>query len=81
MVSVLMMLMYVFVVLLLFVSPHIYRFTAKDAFGHLESEHSTTAANAFKYERWHTMVLFRKHHPLNWDMTVFLDVFKTANKW
>ncbi|GAB1600256.1 uncharacterized protein LOC115209428 isoform X1 [Argonauta hians] len=56
-------------------------FTAEDLFGRIESKYSFTAANAFKYDAWHALVITRKHHPLLWDEKIFLDCMKVAQKW
>lgn len=56
-------------------------FTAEDLFGRIESKHSFTAANAFKYDAWHALVITREHHPLNWSEDVFLDAMSVAMQW
>ncbi|XP_029633701.1 uncharacterized protein LOC115209428 isoform X3 [Octopus sinensis] len=56
-------------------------FTAEDLFGRIESKHSFTAANAFKYDAWHALVITRNHHPLKWSEDIFLDCMKVAREW
>jgi len=56
-------------------------FTALDALGRIETVHSYTAANAFKLDRWHGLVMLRKHHPFNWNEEQFLDLMSTMMKW
>lgn len=55
--------------------------TAEDTFGRIESEHSFTAANTFKLDSWHTLILTKKHHPLNWTYVEYRDMISTAQKW
>lgn len=55
--------------------------TAEDIFGHIESKHSVTVSNTFKVNKWHSMAITRKHHPLNWTEEEFLDLVNTAMKW
>lgn len=55
--------------------------TAEDVFGRVEGEFSFTAANTFKLDHWHTLSLIKKHHPLNWTNTQFMDLMKTSQKW
>lgn len=57
------------------------RNTAEDTFGRVESEHSFTAANTFKLDSWHTLILLKKHHPLNWTYVEYSDLMNTAQKW
>lgn len=57
------------------------RNTAEDVFGRVEGEFSFTAANTFKLDHWHTLSLIKKHHPLNWTNTQFMDLIKTSQKW
>ena len=52
-----------------------------DVFGRIESKHSFSAANTFKVGGWHTLLLTRSHHPLNWNMTVFMDLMHSCQKW
>lgn len=55
--------------------------TAEDVFGRIESVHAVTAANAFKYDGFHSLVLFRKHSTIDWNEEQFLDLMGTAGKW
>ncbi|XP_072025533.1 uncharacterized protein [Amphiura filiformis] len=55
--------------------------TAEDTFGRIESEHSVTAANAFKYDSYHALVMFKTHHPLLFSEEQFVDFMNTAMKW
>lgn len=55
--------------------------TAEDTFGRVESDLSFTAANTFKLDSWHTLILTKKHHPLNWTYVEYRDLMSTAQKW
>ncbi|XP_033746374.1 uncharacterized protein LOC117331657 [Pecten maximus] len=55
--------------------------TAEDVFGRIESKLSFSAANTFKLGAWHTLILPKKHHPLNWTKTEYLDLTDTCLKW
>ncbi|KAK3600632.1 hypothetical protein CHS0354_031545 [Potamilus streckersoni] len=57
------------------------KFTAEEPFGRIISNYSATAANTFKLDTWHSLVLTRTHHPLNWTMVQFVDLYNTAQKW
>ncbi|XP_070558430.1 uncharacterized protein [Ptychodera flava] len=55
--------------------------TAEDTFGRIESEHSATAANTFKYDAYHALVIMKSHSPLDFSEVQFLDMMDTAMKW
>eukprot|EP01137_Pigoraptor_chileana_P016131 Opistho-2@72679 len=55
--------------------------TAADVFGRVEGRFSVTAANTFKYDGFHGLVLFRSHHPLHFNRAEFLDFCETAAEW
>ncbi|CAH1783243.1 unnamed protein product [Owenia fusiformis] len=57
------------------------KYTGIDPFGRLETSHAFTASNAFKYDAWHTMVVFRNHHPLDWNFIEFMDLFQLTLDW
>ncbi|MBN1645635.1 hypothetical protein JW868_01195 [Candidatus Woesearchaeota archaeon] len=57
------------------------KMTPSDTFGRLKGPHSITAANIAKYDKWHGLVVFNKHHPLNFtqsELTAHLDL---AMRW
>ena len=58
-----------------------HRCTAEDLFGRLENKHAFSAANAFQLDKLHSMSVFRNHHPLNWTLEEFKDVFSIAALW
>ena len=57
------------------------RFTAHDLSGRLESDLAFAAANTFRYDSKHQMVLPKGHHPLKWTKADLLAMFKIALKW
>ncbi|XP_019627622.1 PREDICTED: uncharacterized protein LOC109472346 [Branchiostoma belcheri] len=55
--------------------------TAEDTFGRIESTHSATAANTFKYDSFHALILLKTHHPTAFSEEQFMDFTSTAMKW
>ncbi len=55
--------------------------TAFDTFGRLETKYSYTAANTFKYDKWHSLINSRNHDPLNLNEIETIDMFNLALKW
>ena len=55
--------------------------TAEDSFGRLEQPLSYTAANTFKYDRWHTLIVSRNHDTLHLSEEEVGDMFDLAQKW
>eukprot|EP00058_Branchiostoma_floridae_P014213 XP_002599701.1 hypothetical protein BRAFLDRAFT_70379 [Branchiostoma floridae] len=55
--------------------------TAEDTFGRVESTHSATAANTFKYDSFHAIILLKTHHPTAFTEEQFMDFTNTAMKW
>ncbi|WAR25349.1 hypothetical protein MAR_011053 [Mya arenaria] len=58
-----------------------HEYTARDSLGRVEGLHSFTAANTFKLDRWHDLVLLKKHDPINWTQEEFLDLMETLLKF
>ncbi|KAL3133900.1 hypothetical protein ABBQ32_008355 [Trebouxia sp. C0010 RCD-2024] len=57
-------------------------YTASDVFGRVESEHTVTASNLFKYcEPSHGLVLFKHHHPLHFSQQQVSELLSTAAEW
>lgn len=56
-------------------------FTAMDPLGRIVNRLSFTAANTFKLDRWHALVLLKAHHPLNWTREQFIDLVTTTQQW
>ncbi|UJR23569.1 hypothetical protein I4U23_026557 [Adineta vaga] len=55
--------------------------TAEDSFGRLEHKLSYTAANTFKYDRWHTLIVSRNHDTLHLTEDEIADMFELAKEW
>jgi galactose-1-phosphate uridylyltransferase len=55
--------------------------TAEDMFGRLEHRLSYTAANTFKYDRWHTLIVSRNHDTLHLTEDELSDMFELAKEW
>lgn len=48
----------------------------------VESEHTVTASNLFKYcEPCHGLVLFKHHHPLQFSQQQVSELLNTASEW
>lgn len=57
------------------------KFTARDKFGMLESLHSVAVSNTFKIEKYHGMILFKQHDPINFSQEQFIDAMDLAITW
>ena len=57
------------------------RNTAHDTFGRMETQYSYTAANTFKYDKWHSLIVSRNHDTLNLNEVETIDMFNLALKW
>ncbi|XP_033101677.1 uncharacterized protein LOC117104888 [Anneissia japonica] len=55
--------------------------TAEDTFGRIESTHSGTAANAFKYNGYHSLIISKKHNIFEVNEEEFLDMMHTTMRW
>ncbi|CAF3583204.1 unnamed protein product [Rotaria socialis] len=55
--------------------------TAEDRLGRLEHRLSYTAANTFKYDRWHTLIVSRNHDTLHLTEDEIGDMFELAQEW
>jgi hypothetical protein len=44
-------------------------------------KHSVSAANAFKLDKWHGLILTKKHNPIDLELEDILDLFNTSLKW
>jgi hypothetical protein len=55
--------------------------TAEDVFGRVYGKHCYTASNVAKYERWHSLLIAREHHPLNITRDMMVDYIETAHAW
>lgn len=55
--------------------------TPADVFGRVRGQHSITAANVAKYERWCSVVIFDEHDPLLLTEDAVDDAIQTAFAW
>ncbi len=55
--------------------------TPEDVFGRVRGKHSITAANIAKYDVWSSIVIFKKHNPLEFNLKELSDYIDTAFKW
>ncbi|XP_022081099.1 uncharacterized protein LOC110974072 [Acanthaster planci] len=55
--------------------------TAEDTFGRIESDLSATAANTFKMDGFHTLVILKNHDPRILSEEQFLDAMHVSMKW
>ncbi|CAF3833583.1 unnamed protein product [Rotaria magnacalcarata] len=62
------------------ISPNEYS-TAEDRLGRLEHRLSYTAANTFKYDRWHTLIVSRNHDTLHLTEDEIGDMLELAQEW
>ena len=62
------------------VSPLI-SMTALDPLGRMENRHAYSAANAFKFDQWHSMFMPKQHDITKLTLEELKDVFTLAWKW
>jgi len=55
--------------------------TPEDVFGRVQGKYSITAANIAKYDVWSSLVIFKKHNPLEFNLKEFSDYINTAFQW
>lgn len=55
--------------------------TAKDPFESVESKYSLSVSNTFKVEKFHSLIIWRRHDPLKVNEEELLDSMETAQKW
>ncbi len=55
--------------------------TPQDIFGRVRGKNSITAANIAKYDIWSSLVIFKKHNPLDFNLNEFSDYIDTAFEW
>ena len=56
-------------------------YTPKDLFGRVKGINSVTAANIAKYDVYSSLVIFKKHNPLEFNLEEFSDYIDTSFKW
>jgi hypothetical protein len=47
----------------------------------VEGQHSVSASNTFKLDKWHGLFLSKKHNPVDLTEEEFVDLFNTSLKW
>ena len=57
------------------------KYTATDDFGLMESKRSVAISNTFKIEKYHGMVLFKEHSPIDFKLDQFIDAMDLAMAW
>jgi galactose-1-phosphate uridylyltransferase len=55
--------------------------TPEDVFGRVRGTHSITAANIAKYDVWSSLVIFKKHNPLEFNQEELSDYLDTSFTW
>ena len=55
--------------------------TAIDPLGRLENRYAYSAANAFKFDQWHSMFMPKQHDITQLTLDELKDVFTLAWKW
>lgn len=55
--------------------------TPEDIFGRIEKTYAITAANIAKYDKWHGIIIFKKHNPLKLGYKEVLEGFEAAYQW
>lgn len=55
--------------------------TAIDPLGRMENRHAYSAANAFKFDQWHSMFMPRQHDITKLTFEQLKDVYTLAWKW
>jgi hypothetical protein len=55
--------------------------TPADTFGRVAGRHAITASNVARYDGLHAVVIFQRHHPLEWTAAELTDAFATAARW
>ena len=55
--------------------------TAMDNLGRMENQHAYSAANAFKFDQWHSMFMPRQHDVTKLTFEQLKDVYTLAWKW
>lgn len=55
--------------------------TAMDSLGRMENQHAYSAANAFKFDQWHSMFMPKQHDITKITLEELNDVYTLAWKW
>jgi len=57
------------------------KYTPEDSFGRIYGKHCITAANLARFDRFHSLLIFKRHNPLDFSEDEFSDYIDTAFKW
>ncbi|CAF1220692.1 unnamed protein product [Adineta steineri] len=57
------------------------KMTATDSLGRMENRHAYSAANAFKFDQWHSMFMPKQHDITKITLDELKDVYTLAWKW
>uniref|UniRef100_T1J0G1 HIT domain-containing protein n=1 Tax=Strigamia maritima TaxID=126957 RepID=T1J0G1_STRMM len=55
--------------------------TSEDIFGRIKTNFCVSAANTFKVDRWHSLIIPFKHNPLELSEEETMDIFNAALLW
>ncbi|XP_066931524.1 uncharacterized protein [Clytia hemisphaerica] len=56
-------------------------YTAIDSWGRIERKTAITASNCAKYDAFHSMIIFKDHHPLKYSKELLTDIFSICEEW
>ena len=62
-----------------FCEPLLY--TPEDSFGRIRGKFCITSANMAKYDKYHSLIIFDNHNPLEFNPDEFSDYIETFCKW
>ncbi len=57
------------------------KYTPEDMFGRVEGRHCITAANIAKYDAWSSIVIFKRHNPLEFGQEELSDYIEAGFEW
>lgn len=57
------------------------QYTPEDVFGRINGKYSVTTANIAKYDVWSSLVIFKNHNPLEFNLDEFRDYLETSFSW
>lgn len=57
------------------------KYTPEDIFGRIQGKHCITGANIAKSDAWNSMIFFKKHNPLDFNLEELSDYIETGFKW
>ncbi len=57
------------------------KYTPEDVFGRVQGKHCITGANIAKSDAWNSIIFFKKHNPLDFNLEELSDYIETGFKW